>query len=123
MGNQKRMKCILFSDKQKKNIFMYRERGIYFISINNDPLIWWNNSDGKNFPLFALYYSGRKVIKKLDEVLFFSFYYSKEIEFSEAHYAFLYQVHIYICIAKLFTINTFLTLANLKIIKFHFQAL
>lgn len=39
MGNQKRMKCILFSDKQKKNIFMYRERGIYFISINNDPLI------------------------------------------------------------------------------------
>lgn len=54
---------------------------------------------------------------------FSPFYYTKEIEFSQAHHAFPYQVHIYICIAKLFTINTFLTLANLKIIKFHFQAL
>lgn len=57
------------------------------------------------------------------EFYFSPFYYTKEIEFSEAYYAFLCQVHIYICIAKLFTINTFLTLANLKIIKFHFQAL
>jgi hypothetical protein len=54
---------------------------------------------------------------------FFFFYYTKKNEFREAHYTFLYQEHVHIYISKLFTIDTFLTLENLKIIKFHFQAL
>lgn len=70
---------------------------------------------------FVLYYTDRKAIRKVDEVLFSLLYYTKEIECNGAHYAFVFQVHIYICIPKLFTISTFLTLANLKIIKFHFR--
>ena len=73
------------------------------------------------FNIFTLYYSERKVIRKLNEALFCPFITPKKLSSVKHIMLFSFQVPIYICISKLFIINTFLTLAYLKIIKFHFS--